>query len=125
MQCRQLIGPMWRGDELRFRCAADVLLKDAVGVVEVGNDYCELGKVSLERLVELAMASEEAGERSRFDGTHRVREAAKDRKLRDVRITEDFDACFGKVSAQCCERWKRQNEIPNRPAANDQDFILH
>src|SRR2546422_838061 len=97
MQHSPLIGPMWRGDELRFRCASDVLLEDAVGIVEIGNDYCELGKVSLERLVELAMASEEAGERSRFDGTHRVREAGQNCKLRDVRVTENFDARFGEV----------------------------
>ena len=61
------LGPVWPDDELCRRATTHIALKNFIGIVEVGNDQREAGEVSGQTFVKLAIASEEARQRARFD----------------------------------------------------------
>src|SRR4051812_10182614 len=72
VRIRALIGSMRADDELRFGTASDVRLKNFVWIEKIRNNHRELGKKILKVLIENSVACKETGERSRFDGFHRV-----------------------------------------------------
>ena len=61
------IGAMRPDDELCFRATSHVILEYSVGIVQVGNDQREAGEVTGQTFVKLAITSEEARQRPRFD----------------------------------------------------------
>ena len=51
-----------------------------------------------------------------------VAKPARERQTCDVRIAKNLDADIGKIIPQCRQHRKRQNEVADRPTANNQDF---
>ena len=61
------VGAMRPGDELCCRATPHIALKNLIGIVEVGDDQREAGEVIGHIFVKLAITSEEARQRTRFD----------------------------------------------------------
>lgn len=82
-------------EELGLGAEGDVVLKDAVGIVEERDNDGEAGKERGDGGIEGCAPGEKAGEGSGLDGVHRVGEASGEAEAGDMRIAEDFDAGRG------------------------------
>jgi hypothetical protein len=121
----RFIRAMRPDDELPRRTPLHVRLKNLIRVVEVGNDDVELGKVIAQVFGQFPVPREETRQAPRLDGLHAIHQTARLRQLHDMGITQHFEMRLGKLLSQRGEGRQRENEIPDRAAANDEDFATH
>src|SRR4029078_9797987 len=95
-----LVRPMRAGDKLRRRAASHVCFEYFVRVVQVRNDDIELGKVIRQISGQFAVTREKTSERARLNGTCLVDDAAGQRQLDYVWITEDLEMGLRKLLTQ-------------------------
>src|SRR5207249_9429666 len=74
--------------------------------------------------IQLAPAREKPGEGPCINRMDLVHELSQLRESGDVRITEEVEAGVGKLGAQGGQNRERENEIPDRAAADHQDLVL-
>src|SRR5215475_2730707 len=105
MHARGIIWSMRAGNKLRRGAASYILLKNAIRVVEVGDDKGKTGEVIGQLGRERAAAGKETSQCARFDGTHGVGKAASESELGDVRIAEHFEASSRELLPRGGEHW--------------------
>lgn len=94
------IGPVPGLDELSLGAAADIGLKDFVGIVEVGDDEVEGFEIGGPIGIEFGVAGEKAGEGTGFNGAKSIDEARGVREFGDARVAQDFKVGVGKRFAE-------------------------
>src|SRR5262245_47400835 len=115
---------MRRGDKLAVQTFVDVGFENLVRVVEVRNDDVELGEIIAQVFRQFSVTRKKSGQCARLDRLHSIHQSASERELCDMRVAQDFKMRVGKLIPQRSENGKRENEISNRAAADDEDFSL-
>src|SRR3954466_2053177 len=100
---------------------SNVGLEGVVRIVEVTENQIEAGKVSSYVRARLGFFREKSCERRRFYRANSVRVEALLGDGCDMFVAENLEADAGKTVAQQPDRRKRQDEIPDGAAADDQD----
>ena len=120
-----LIRPMRSGNELPHRTTAYVGLKNLIGIVKIGDNQIELGKIIRELFRQLAIARKKSSQCPRFDGLNTIHQPSGQRQLHDVRIAQNLQMRLGELAAQSRDGWQRQDEIADGSAANNQNLASH
>src|ERR1044071_7707029 len=124
MNSRCLFGTMRPLDKLSGRAAADVGLKDLVRIVQIGKDQIEFRKVVGHVFRQGTIAREESRQPPRLNRPRLVDQSAQARQLNNMGIPQHLQVRLRKMLPQRRQRRQRQDEIPNRPAANYQNLAL-
>src|ERR1051326_5194834 len=110
-------------DALDITAPADafhVVLEHLVGVIEERDDLLKVAEVISKVTIQFAVLGIEGGHTARGDGMDSIEQLGCERQPGNVRVTEQLDVCARPLLANCRNHGRREDEIPDRPAANDQ-----
>ena len=119
-----IVRPVGAGDVLRLGDTPHVVAEQPVGIVEKTHDDVEAGEVLGPLRGKRRAAREEPGEGARLKRPDPVGHARDHGQRRGLRISEHLEMRVGKRTLQRREHGHREDEIAERPAADDEDTSL-
>src|SRR6266700_7578418 len=98
-----------------------IALKDFIRIVEIADDKIKTRKIICQLWRQLGTLRKKTGEWSVFDRTNGLCVEPIFRKHSDMFVAENLNVCARIGVTQCLERGQGENEIADRPAADDQN----
>src|SRR5438067_413247 len=104
-------------------CAASpqIVFENLIRIVEIAENEVETAEIIAQIERKLRVSGKKAGERRVFNRSDGIGVKSLIRDDRNTRVTKDLDSRLWMGGAQCFQRRQGQNEIAQRPAANDED----
>ena len=105
--------------------ATEIGLEEVVGIVEVADDLLEAREVFHQVPGQIRPGNEESGEAAVFDRPCGVRVVAALGEGDDVLVAENLEMGVRKVFAEQADSGEGEDEVPDGPAADDEDARFH